>query len=63
MCFRYEMCQDGYTDDITRKTTPAQLIARRGQEIKVKLTMNQDYNSSDQIRVVANIGRQCYYFH
>ncbi|XP_067929729.1 protein-glutamine gamma-glutamyltransferase K-like isoform X2 [Watersipora subatra] len=52
----YEMCEESYVDDITGRPGAAQLILRRGQEFKVKLTMNKDYSSEDHIRVVATIG-------
>ncbi|XP_067932065.1 hemocyte protein-glutamine gamma-glutamyltransferase-like [Watersipora subatra] len=54
---KYEASQDGYIDDITKESTSAKLLLRRGQKFKVKVTVNRPYTDSDHIRAVAKFGR------
>ena len=46
---------------MTQKTSPAQLVVRRGQEFKVKVFLDRIYDGKDEIRVISTIGKdlQC----
>jgi len=54
--FSYEVCQDGYIDDLTKEVKKAQLVIRRGQTFKVKITLNDKCSEDTQFRVISTIG-------
>ncbi|KAF6022094.1 hypothetical protein EB796_019594 [Bugula neritina] len=53
----YEVCQDGYIDDLTKEVKKAQLVIRRGQTFKVKITLNDKCSEDTQFRVISTIGK------
>ena len=54
---RYEMCQEGYIDDLTKNISSAQLTLRRGQDFTVKIELDRDYDPADHLRVISSYGR------
>jgi len=56
--FSYEVCQDGYIDDLTKEVKKAQLVIRRGQIFKVKITLTDECSEDAQFRVISTIGIQ-----
>lgn len=57
ICHRYEICHEGYLDDYTRRACGAQLVVRRGQEVKVVLCLDSDYDPCYEFRVVSQLGK------
>jgi len=54
--FSYEVCKDGHIDYLTKKEKEAQLVIRRGQTFKVKITLKDKCSEDTQFRVISTIG-------